>query len=54
MADNPDRFTCGRTGTMFYKLTADGKRLPVPKQQTAKKEEKKEEKKVDKKKKGKI
>ena len=26
MADNPDRITCGRTGTMFYKLTADGKR----------------------------
>jgi len=32
MADHPDRFTCGRTGTMFYKLTADGKRLPIPKQ----------------------
>merc|ERR1711935_520567 len=32
MADHPDRFTCGRTGTMFYKLTADGKRLPTPKQ----------------------
>ena len=33
MADHPDRFTCGRTGTMFYKLTSDGKRLPIPKQQ---------------------
>lgn len=32
MADHPDRFTCGKTGTMFYKLTPDGKRLPVPKQ----------------------
>ena len=32
MADHPDRFTCGRTGTMFYKLTSDGKRLPIPKQ----------------------
>jgi small subunit ribosomal protein S27Ae len=32
MADHPDRFTCGKTGTMFYKLTPDGKRLPVPSQ----------------------
>merc|ERR1719506_1006800 len=32
MADHPDRFTCGKTGVMFYKLTADGKRLPIPKQ----------------------
>ena len=32
MADHPDRYTCGRTGTMFYKLTGDGKRLPIPKQ----------------------
>ena len=32
MADHPDRYTCGKTGTMFYKLTPDGKRLPVPKQ----------------------
>ena len=32
MADHPDRYTCGKTGTMFYKLTADGKRLPIPKQ----------------------
>merc|ERR1712003_536106 len=32
MADHSDRYTCGRTGTMFYKLTADGKRLPIPKQ----------------------
>jgi len=32
MADHPDRYTCGKTGTMFYKLTPDGKRLPVPEQ----------------------
>ena len=32
MADHPDRYTCGRTGTMFYKLTKDGKRLPIPEQ----------------------
>ena len=32
MADHPDRYTCGKTGTMFYKLTKDGKRLPIPKQ----------------------
>lgn len=35
MADHPDRYTCGKTGTMFYKLTADGKRLPTPKQNHA-------------------
>ena len=32
MADHPDRFTCGKTGTMFYKLDASGKRIPPPKQ----------------------
>ncbi|CDW90105.1 ubiquitin-40s ribosomal protein s31 fusion protein [Stylonychia lemnae] len=32
MADHPDRHTCGRCGNMFYKLTADGKRMPIPKQ----------------------
>ena len=44
MADHPDRYTCGRTGTMFYKLTADGKRLPIPKQNkiVAGKDDKKE------------
>ena len=44
MADHPDRYTCGRTGTMYYKLTAEGKRLPVPKQNklvTGAKEDKK-------------
>merc|ERR1712166_1668088 len=39
MADHPDRFTCGKTGTMFYKLTADGKRLPSPEQRAPKKVE---------------
>mgnify|MGYP001574702389 CR=1 FL=1 len=32
MADHPDRHTCGRCGNMFYKLTNEGKRMPVPKQ----------------------
>ena len=32
MADHPDRYVCGKTGKMFWKLTADGKRLPIPKQ----------------------
>jgi len=40
MADHPDRYTCGKTGTMFYKLTPDGKRLPVPEQKKPKVEEK--------------
>ena len=30
MADHPDRHTCGKCGNMFYKLTKDGKRLPIP------------------------
>merc|ERR1712124_210107 len=42
MADHADRYTCGRTGTMYYKLTPTGERLPIPKQNKpiAKKEEK--------------
>ena len=32
MADHEDRYTCGKTGVQFFKLTADGKRLPHPKQ----------------------
>jgi len=32
MADHADRFTCGKTGTMFYNLDASGKRIPPPKQ----------------------
>lgn len=32
MADHADRYTCGRCGCMFYRLTADGKRMPIPKQ----------------------
>merc|ERR1711935_885147 len=52
MADHPDRYTCGRTGSMYYKLTPDGKRLPIPaqnkkveKKDGAKKEEAKKPKK---------
>ena len=30
MADHADRFTCGKTGYMLYKLTAKGERLPIP------------------------
>merc|ERR1712156_851484 len=30
MADHPDRFTCGKCGFMLYRLTKDGKRLPIP------------------------
>ena len=32
MAEHPDRFHCGRTGLVFFKLTATGERLPIPKQ----------------------
>ena len=32
MADHPDRHTCGKCGYMHYRLTADGKRMPIPKQ----------------------
>jgi len=32
MAEHPDRYTCGRTGSMFYKLTEQGHRLPIPEQ----------------------
>ena len=32
MADHPNRHVCGKTGHTFWKLTADGKRLPHPKQ----------------------
>ena len=32
MADHPDRHTCGKCGNMLYKLTKDGKRMPIPKQ----------------------
>ena len=53
MADHPDRFTCGKTGTMFWKLTASGERLPVPKQNQIKKEVVKVVKKEAPKKKGK-
>ena len=42
MADHPDRFTCGKTGTMFYKLDASGKRIPPPKQNKPQPKEKEE------------
>lgn len=32
MAEHPDRHTCGKCGNMFYRLTKDGKRMPIPKQ----------------------
>ena len=32
MADHPDRYTCGKTGKMYWKLAADGSRLPHPPQ----------------------
>merc|ERR1711907_897715 len=38
MAEHPDRYTCGKTGTMFYKLTESGERLPIPKQKKIVKE----------------
>ena len=53
MADHQDRFTCGKTGTQFFKLTADGKRLPHPKQNKVVKVVEKVVKVVAKKKKGK-
>ena len=53
MADHQDRHTCGRCGFMYYRLTADGKRLPIPKQNVQKKEEAKAAPKKDDKKKGK-
>ena len=43
MADHEDRYTCGLTGTMYYKVDKSGNRLPAPKQK-AKKVEKKETK----------
>jgi len=30
MADHPDRMTCGRTGMTYWRLTANGERLPIP------------------------
>ena len=31
MAEHADRFVCGRTGKTYFRLTNDGKRLPIPK-----------------------
>ena len=36
MADHQDRHTCGKCGFMYYRLSADGKRLPIPKNNTKK------------------
>ena len=32
MADHPDRLVCGRCGYTLFRLTSDGKRMPIPKQ----------------------
>ena len=40
MADHPDRYTCGLTGTMYYKLDKSGQRLPPPPQKKPVKAEK--------------
>ena len=32
MADHPDRMVCGKTGYTLFRLTANGERLPIPKQ----------------------
>mmetsp|Transcript_13770 Transcript_13770/g.9749 ORF Transcript_13770/g.9749 Transcript_13770/m.9749 type:complete len:133 (-) Transcript_13770:176-574(-) len=32
MADHPDRLVCGKSGYTLFKLTADGNRMPIPKQ----------------------
>ena len=54
MADHPDRYTCGLTGTMYYKVDKSGNRLPPPPQKKPQKAEKVVVKKDDgKKKKGK-
>ena len=31
MAEHQDRFVCGACGRTFFRLTSDGKRLPIPK-----------------------
>lgn len=31
MAEHKDRYTCGKCGKCFWRLTADGKRMPIPK-----------------------
>merc|ERR1712147_143441 len=53
MADHPYRYTCGLTGTMYYKVDKSGNRLPPPPQKKPQKAEKVVVKKDDKKKKGK-
>ena len=41
MADHQDRYVCGQTGTTFYRLTKEGKRLPIPKQSSKREAQKK-------------
>ena len=53
MADHQDRYTCGLSGTMFYKVDKSGNRLPPPKQNKVAKAEKVVDKKAPAKKKGK-
>ena len=31
MAEHPDRYVCGKCGKTFFRLTADGQRFPIPK-----------------------
>ncbi len=31
MADHQDRHTCGKCSEMYYRLKADGSRMPIPK-----------------------
>ena len=31
MADHQDRHTCGKCSNMYYRLKADGTRMPIPK-----------------------
>ena len=36
MADHQDRHTCGKCGFMYYRLSAEGKRLAIPKNNSKK------------------
>ena len=31
MAEHPDRCVCGKCGKTFFRLTASGQRMPIPK-----------------------
>jgi len=43
MADHQDRHTCGKCSNMYYRLKADGSRMPIPKNNPPKAAAKKEE-----------